>query len=171
MNGDPEAAFDLLAARTPAPGAGAAAAWACAMSAALVEMVAAFSEGEGEVGASARDLRARALELAEVDAEAYRAYLAARADGPDAARAALVAAAEPPLAIAEAAAEVAGLAAGLFERGNPNLRGEALTAATLAEGAAAAAVALAEIDLDGPSDRGRQVARAAAESRGRMAPA
>ncbi|MEA2443542.1 MAG: methenyltetrahydrofolate cyclohydrolase [Thermoleophilales bacterium] len=160
MSTDPGAAFDLLAARTPAPGAGAAAAWACAMSAALVEMVAAFSEGEGEVGSAASGLRARALELAEVDAEAYRAYLAARAEGPDAARAALV-----------AAAEVARLAAGLFERGNPNLRGEALTAATLAEGAAAAAVALAEIDLDGPSERGRQVARAAAESRGRTAPA
>jgi hypothetical protein len=73
--------------------------------------------------------------------------------------------------MAEVAAQVARLAADLFERGNPNLRGEALTAATLAEGAAAAAVALAEIDLDAPSERGRQVAQAAAEARGRTAAA
>jgi formiminotetrahydrofolate cyclodeaminase len=160
-------ALDRLAAREPAPGGGAAAAWGCAMAASLVQMAAAFADGHDAAGARAHELRARALELATADGQAYARYMDARADGPDAARAALVAAAEPPLAIAEAAAEVAELAAALAERGNPNLRGDAATGATLAEAAAAAACLLAEIDLGGESERGRRAVRNAGAARRR----
>ena len=57
-----------LAAREPVPGGGASAAWACALGAGLVEMAAAYGDLDA-VGGEARELRARALELAERDGE------------------------------------------------------------------------------------------------------
>ena len=48
---------------------------------------------------------------------------------------------------AEAALDVATLAAELAERGNPNLRGDAATAALLAEAAVRATANLVEINL------------------------
>ena len=74
---------DRLAADEPAPGAGPAAAWACAMAAALVEMVTAVElrrepadpvtvRARGERAAS---LRARALGLADLDVAAYTRVL------------------------------------------------------------------------------------------------
>ena len=73
------------------------------------------------------------------------------------------AAAEPPLAIAEAAAEVAELArAAGARRGRPALRGDALAGADLAAGAARAAARLVEINLaDAPGDARVERARAA----------
>ena len=92
-------------------------------------------------------MRARALALAEEDAAAYGPVLAA----PDAETraAALSAAAEPPLEIAELAAEIRDLARELAVRGRPSLRGDALAGAECADAAARAAARLVEINLAG----------------------
>ena len=109
-----EETLDGLASESPAPGAGAAAAWCCALSAALVEMVARVLRARGEGSPElerrrnrAGELRAAALRLADEDAAAYRAVIDAP---PERRREALSAAADPPLAIAEAAAETGALA-------------------------------------------------------------
>jgi formiminotetrahydrofolate cyclodeaminase len=166
-----EALLGRLAARTPAPGGGAAAAWACALAAALGEMAAGYADDAGAL-ARARALRDRVLGLAQRDGEAYAAYLAARRARDPAAPQALAAAAEPPLAIAEAAAEAAELAAELAVGGRPSVAGDAVTAAVLAEAAAAAAGRLAELDLapasGGPrAERARAAAARAAAARER----
>ena len=69
------------------------------------------------------------------------------------------AAAEPPLAIAEAAAEVAELGRTVAAEGRPALRGDALAGADLAAGAARAAARLVEINV--PGDPRVERARAA----------
>jgi formiminotetrahydrofolate cyclodeaminase len=138
--------LDRLAAHTPAPGGGAAAAWACALAAGLVEMTGSFAE-DADAEGRARELRAEVLVLAERDGEAYAAALAARRESGDV-EAAMAGAAEPPLRIAEAAAEVAELAAAIAVTGKASLVGDALTGALLAEAAARAAARLAEMDLD-----------------------
>jgi formiminotetrahydrofolate cyclodeaminase len=105
--------------------------------------------------AQAEALRARVLPLAEEDARAYESYLAAlhlpkelEPAARDAAIGeALSRAADVPLAIAATALDVASLAAELAERGNPNLRGDAATAALLAEAAVRSTANLVEINL------------------------
>jgi formiminotetrahydrofolate cyclodeaminase len=52
-----------------------------------------------------------------------------------------------PLSIAEVGAEVAGNAAQLVEEGNPNLRGDAVTATVLAGAGVRAAATLVEINV------------------------
>jgi methenyltetrahydrofolate cyclohydrolase len=158
-----------VAERTAAPGGGAGAAAGCAIGAALAEMAARYA-GREEAVARAAEIRADALRLADVDAEAYGLVLAALqlpADDPRRGprlRAASSAAAEPPLAIAEAAAEVAELARGLARDGRPHLRGDALAGADLAAGAARAAARLVEINLEGDAGDPRLArARSAAE--------
>src|ERR1700685_3607302 len=76
--------LDQLAARVPAPGGGATAALHAAQSAALLAMVARYSDGArydadlmGRVVTEADRLRAEALRLAEADAEAFGAVSAA----------------------------------------------------------------------------------------------
>ncbi len=59
------------------------------------------------------------------------------------------AAAEVPLAIAEAAASAAALARDVAAAGKPGLRGDALAGADIAAGAARAAARLVEINLEG----------------------
>lgn len=170
--------LDSLAAETPSPGGGAGAAWACALAATLVEMSAAFTRHERltQVTDRAHELRAVALELAERDLEAYAPVLEALClatgdtNRDDQLAAALSAAAEPPLAVAEAAAELAALAAVLARTGNPNLRGDAITGATLAEAACRAAVSLVEINLvnqpkDPRLERASELAARAADAR------
>ena len=161
-----------LAARTPAPGGGTAAAWGCALGAALAAMAARFA-GREEDADRADALQARALELGHADRESYAPVLAAQrrpVDDPErdaAVAAALGAAAEVPLAIAEAAAEVAVLARRLAEGGRPALRGDALAGADLAAGACRAAARLVEIDLAGaPGDPRLARARAAVAAAG-----
>ena len=159
--------LEAVAARTSAPGGGAVAAVVTAIAAALAEMAAQFSskhwEDAGEAAARARELRERAAPLAQADAEAYEAVIAAR--GGPGYDAALSRAADIPLAMAEAAAGVAEVAAELAARGNPNLRGDAVTAALLAEASARAAANLVEINLaernDRRIDRARELAHAA----------
>jgi formiminotetrahydrofolate cyclodeaminase len=170
---------DKIAAKTSAPGGGATAAVVTTMAAALAEMAAQFSskhwDDAGEAAARARELRERAAPLAQADAEAYEAVIAAR--GGPAYDEALSRAADIPLAMAEAAAEVAEVAAELAARGNPNLRGDAVTAALLAEASARAAANLVEINLaerngDRRVDRARELASAAgAAARRALTPA
>jgi methenyltetrahydrofolate cyclohydrolase len=153
-----------VADRTPAPGGGAAVAWTVALAAALTEMGAHFGDGGrlAEVASRAALLRARALELADMDAIAYGAVLSTSGDSR---AAALSAAADPPLLMARAAAEVAALAAEVVAAGNPNLVGDAAAGAVLAEAACSAAAHLVEIDLaPAPNDPRLAEVRAAVEA-------
>ena len=87
----------------------------------------------------AGELRAEALELAERELTVYAAVLDTPRLPPDAPgraerlEAALSDAADSPLAVARAAAEVAGLAAEVALTGNRHLRGDAISGAVLAE--------------------------------------
>jgi len=139
----------LLAGGQPAPAAGGAAAMVVALGASLCAMAARLSTRQL---ADAADLQARAerlagvvAPLADADAQAYRAVIAARRRGGDVA-AALSAAADVPLRVAEAGTEVAALAARLAA-GNPNTRGDALTAGLLAAAGTRASCALVRINL------------------------
>ncbi|HEV2743414.1 MAG TPA: cyclodeaminase/cyclohydrolase family protein, partial [Rubrobacter sp.] len=134
--------LDLVASREPAPGGGASAAVAVALAAALTAMAARFStehlaDAEG-LAARADGLRDEVVPLARADAAAYGRVLDAQQaprDDEEARRRkirdALTRAADVPLSVAGIGAEVAGLAARLAEEGNPNLRGDAVTAAVL----------------------------------------
>jgi methenyltetrahydrofolate cyclohydrolase len=152
-SGTVEALLAATADRTPAPGGGAAAGVTCALAAALAEMGARFA-GLDDTAARATELRDEALRLAEADAAGYAPVLEAvrlprdAADRSERLRAALSAAADVPLAVAEAAAEVAALARRMAADGRPALVGDALAGADLAAAAAAAAARLVEIDLE-----------------------
>jgi methenyltetrahydrofolate cyclohydrolase len=162
--------LDAAAERTPAPGGGAAAALTTALAAALAGMAARFADGAGAERADA--LRAAVTPLADADAAAYRAYLAAtRLPRDDPGRADAIAAARRetiavPARITELAGEVAELAADLARTGNPNLHGDAGVAVHLAAAAATAAAELiAENVVDDAGaaqrDRARDIGAAA----------
>jgi methenyltetrahydrofolate cyclohydrolase len=150
---------ETVAAQTSAPGGGSVAAIVTAFGASLTAMAARFATDQWEDGAGAvaqaETLRARVLPLADEDARAYESFLLARRMSDDfdpqvrdaAIGEALSRAADVPLAIAEAALDVASLAAELVEHGNPNLRGDAATAALLSEAAVRATANLVEINL------------------------
>jgi formiminotetrahydrofolate cyclodeaminase len=150
---------ETIAAETSAPGGGSVAAIVTGFAASLAAMAARFSTEQWEDApgavAQAEALRRRVLPLADEDARAYESFLEARrlpeTIGPEARDAAIGAAlsraADVPLAIAEAALDVASLAAELAERGNPNLRGDAATAVLLSEAAVRATANLVEINL------------------------
>jgi methenyltetrahydrofolate cyclohydrolase len=165
-----EETLDRLASESPAPGAGATAAWCCALSAALVEMVARVVLARGERSPEferrrdrAAELRAAALRLAEEDAAAYRAAMDAPSERR---REAFAAAAEPPLAIAETAAETRALGVASADDVDGPVRGEAETAILVATAATRAAARLVELNLAGTPDdprlaRARELADAA----------
>ena len=146
--------LDQLAARTPTPSGGGAAAVTGAMAAGLVGMAARFSAGQlpeaGDVADQADELRRRAADLADVDAQAYTAVLEALRlpREADQRREALRGAAVVPLEIAEIGAQVAQLAVRVAEAGNPNLRGDAVTGAVLAAASARSAACLVDINVD-----------------------
>lgn len=104
-------------------------------------------------GSSVRDeaevLRRRAIALADADARAYGAVLAAEREegGRERLQATLHAATEVPLEIVDVARQVAVLAAPLCTSGNRRLRGEALTAVVLAEAAATSAAHLVRANV------------------------
>jgi methenyltetrahydrofolate cyclohydrolase len=166
--------LDAVAARTPAPGGGSSAAGTCALAAALAEMAARFA-GDWALAHRARELRERALNLAEIELTAYEPVLEAlRLPREDPDRAARLAAArtdasQSPLEVAQLGAEVAELAADIAQAGNPNLAGDAIAGALLAEAAAQASARLVEINLtDGPMvDQAALFAGQARESRDR----
>ncbi len=148
---------DELGASAPSAAGGSAAAVAAAFSAALVGLVARASPGWQEapgIAAQAATLRDRLLELADDDVTAFAAALAALREparpGEDRdARLgrALGLAADEPLAIAEAAADVAELAALAAAEGRPDVRPDAVVARELAAAAARGAAVLVETNL------------------------
>jgi len=164
--------LDLVASREPAPGGGASAAVTVALAAALSAMAARFSAehlaGADGLADRADGLRGEVVPLARADAVAYGRVLdAQRAPRDDEEarrrkiRQALTEAADVPLSIAGIGAEVAGIATRLAEEGNPNLRGDAVTAVALAGAGVRAAATLVEINVwAGGADDGR-LARAA----------
>ena len=116
--------------------------------------------------------------LGDDDARAYRQVMTARrpgaapgAEGAARLEAALSAASDVPVAIAEAGASVATMAARLAVEGSPAVRGDAVTAALLGAAGCEAAATLVDINLAGHPDDARraavataaEVARAAAE--------
>jgi formiminotetrahydrofolate cyclodeaminase len=150
-----------LASDRPVPAGGSATAAAVAMAAALLEKAAALSltqwSGAAAAGERAHTLRLRAEELLEEDAHAYLAFVealrAAKSTSGEV-RAGLVGPAhsktvDVPLAVVRCSAEVVDIAATLAARGNPNLRADALVAATLAAAAAEAAAGLMAVNLVG----------------------
>jgi methenyltetrahydrofolate cyclohydrolase len=150
--------LDMVASREPAPGGGASAAVAVALAAGLTAMAARFSAdhlADAEtIAARAEELRNRVMPLAQADAAAYGrvldAYRTPRDDDEKRRRRireALSEAADVPLSIAEVGVEVAGNAARLVEEGNPNLRGDAVTATVLAGAGVRAAATLVEINV------------------------
>ena len=172
--------LDALADEDPAPGGGSAAAIAVTMAAGLCAKVARASPDWPEARAAvaqAEQLRRRTAPLAQSDAEAYEEALAAlhlpselEAEVRNMALGQVLArAAEIPLVIAEASADAASLAALVAERGTLERRGDAVTAALLAEAAARAAADLVVGNLTvAPDDpraiRARSVAEAASTS-------
>jgi formiminotetrahydrofolate cyclodeaminase len=161
--------LDRLAADTPAPGGGSAAALTVTFAAGLVAMVARHSKGSwadaGGIAAQAHRLQVRCAPLAQEDASAWVDALdALRGDG-GAGRGngeierKLARAAEVPLWIAEAGADVATLAALAAERGDGTYRGDAAAAAVLAHAGCRAAANLVSINL-GMHDEDARLARA-----------
>jgi formiminotetrahydrofolate cyclodeaminase len=144
-----------LANRTPAPGGGTAAAFAGALAAALTEMAAAFAAtrkpaapdvNAEHIAERAATLRLRLVELADEDASAFLAVL--QATDSETRTEALSAAADPPLQIATAAAEIAELASAIaVAPGNEQLLGDATCAVALGEAATQAAARLVELNL------------------------
>ena len=129
-----------------------------------------WEEGTG-VAAQAQALRARVTPLALADSEAYAKVLDTLAAGDERAdlATALRRSSELPLAIAEAAADTATLAAYTAGRCESSVRGEALVAVALAEAAARAGARLVEINLAAAShdphhERARRALEEAAEA-------
>ena len=136
--------------------------------------------GDWAMAHRVRELRERALELAETELRAYAPVLEALRrprDDPDRARsleAARTEASQSPLEVAQLAVDVAEMAADIAHAGNPNLAGDAIAGALLAEAAAQASARLVAINLtDGPmvdqagvfSDQARAARDRALESR------
>ena len=146
--------FDELAGARAAPGGGSALAFAVATAAAVAAMAARVSENGGLV-AQAETLRKWTAPLAQLDADTYEQALEAREAAkelPSERRdfeigRAFARAAEPPLEIARAAADVAELAEELALAGDPRIRADAIAAAALAAAAARGAVAIVAVNL------------------------
>jgi methenyltetrahydrofolate cyclohydrolase len=156
--------LDTLAGEGPAPGGGSAAAIVVAMAAGLVTMVARASrdhwEEAGGVIGQAETFRARVAPLAQADVKVYtealgtlrtRDRLEARYRDQKL-EAVLERAAEVPIKITEAGADLASLAALLVEHGNPEVRADAAAAAVFAEAGARAAAKLVEVNLGATKD-------------------
>lgn len=162
-----------LAARTPAPGGGATAAVHAAQAAALVGMVARYSDGArfaehtdeiSQIVQASDRLKVEALRLAEADAAAFSAVADAYAlprstEGEKAARATAIAVAlreacAPPVAVIEAAAEVVSLTERILPIGNRNVITDVAAAAEAARAAATTARVNVEINLGGIKEAG-----------------
>jgi formiminotetrahydrofolate cyclodeaminase len=165
MRDDTITAFlDQLAARVPAPGGGATAALHAAQAAALLAMVARYSQGPemARIAAEADELRGAALALAEADAEAFGAVAAAYglprgSDADKQARSAAIAAglagaARPPADVIRTAARLAGLAAELLPAGNRNVITDVAAAAAAIRAAAVTSGVNIEVNLRGIKD-------------------
>ena len=160
-----------LAARVPAPGGGATAGLHAAQAAALVAMVARYSDSAkfadhadeiATITATADRLRENALDLAEEDAAAFTAVTTAYGlpkGTPDEAVArsaaiakALVTAAHVPAVVIAVAEQVLSLAEQLLPIGNRNVISDVAAAAEAARAAATTARVNVEINLGGIKD-------------------
>lgn len=138
-----------------------------AAAAALVEKCANLSGKywDGAAGAleQAHALREKSFELIEEDSQAYLEFVAtlraARdqedAQAREAVRTAHARTIDVPLRMTRAAAEVAELAVQLARHGNPNLRADAVVAATLAAAAAESGLTLIAVNLGDAADDAR----------------
>ena len=170
MRDDTIAAFlEQLAARVPAPGGGATAALHAAQAAALLAMVARYSDGPkydaelmNRVVTEADALREDALALAEADAKAFgavaEAYRLPRTTEQEtsarsaAISSALAGAARPPADVVRTALLLVSLAEDLLPAGNRNVITDVATAAEAARAAAVTARLIIEVNLKGITD-------------------
>ena len=184
MRDDTIAAFlDQLAARVPAPGGGATAALQAAQAAALLGMVARYSDGPrydaelmNRIVTEADALREDALALAEADADAFGAvagaYRLPRATEREKAirsaeiSSALAGAARPPADVVRTALRLVGLAGDLWPAGNHTMIADVAAAAVAARAAAVTARLMIEVNLTGIRDLvlAQELAAAAAQA-------
>ena len=154
--------LDAVPERTPAPGGGSVAAVVASLAAGLTAMAARFAPDEweprAEVVGRAEELRTRLESLADADADAYGAFMADRSDEN------LDRVVSIPFELAEAAAEVAELAARVAVEGNPNLIGDAAAGADLAAAAASIGARLVAINAPPDDERVRQARESAARA-------
>jgi formiminotetrahydrofolate cyclodeaminase len=154
------ALLEELAAPREVPGAGSALAAALATAAAVVQMAARLSPESwtdaAGVAAQAAALRERAVQLVDEDAEAYRQALEARAAADETAKPeqrdwalgqVTAAAAEPPLALARLAGDLAELCAAAGARVEPRVHADVAAAAALAVAVARGARELVATNL------------------------
>jgi methenyltetrahydrofolate cyclohydrolase len=161
--------LNRLAARTAAPGGGATGALHAAQAAALLAMVARFSDGPrhdaevvGRVRAAADGLADEALDLADADSVAFEKVIAAwqlpkETREEQAARSAAIteafgAAARPPADLMAAAVRLAGLAEDLLPAANRTVIGDIAAAAAAIGAAAVTAQVNIEANLSGIKD-------------------
>jgi formiminotetrahydrofolate cyclodeaminase len=172
--------LEQLGERGPAPGSGSAAAMTAAMAAALIAMAGRLSQGSwaeaGGLAAQAAALQARLAELAQADADVYTQALEIldRAEEIPAERRdyelgmAYDRAAQTPLAIAEAATDVAVLGTESRDRVDPAVQADLDGAVALAAASAQVAARLVEVNLSATRDDPRVgQARAAADAAAR----
>lgn len=160
-----------LAARTPAPGGGAAAALNAAQAAALLAMVARYSDGPRSAGhaelvasvlGEADQLRAECLALITADAEAFGSVAVAyklptdtagqKADRSAAIAAALIPATAPPAEVIAASARLLVLAEALRPVANRSVIGDLVAAVEASRAAAATGRINVEANLTGMTD-------------------
>jgi methenyltetrahydrofolate cyclohydrolase len=154
------ALLEELASPREVPGAGSALAAALALAAAVVQMAARLSPASWAdatgVAAQAEALRERAVQLVDEDAEAYRQALEARKAADATARPeqrdwalgrVTAAAAEPPLALARLAADLAVLCSAAGARVEPRVHADVAAAAALAAAVARGAKELVAANL------------------------
>jgi methenyltetrahydrofolate cyclohydrolase len=153
----------------PASGGGPLAAHVTASAAELLATIAHASKGDwpeaGGIAAQAELLRDRVAPLAELSAQAYAHALSADGDDYELGRA-YAQAAEPPLRIVEAAADVAELAAHVAAHADPARRADAVSAGLVAAGCARAAAELVAVNLtvSAGDERVRRAERLAEEA-------
>jgi len=158
-----------LAARSGAPGGGATGALHAAQAAALLAMVARYSDGPrhdgevvGRVRVAADGLAGEALELAEADEAAFDKVISAyqlpkdsaeeKAARSDAIAEALAAASRPPADLMAAAVRLTGLAEDLLSAANRNVISDIAAAAAAISAAAITARVNIEANLGGIKD-------------------
>jgi formiminotetrahydrofolate cyclodeaminase len=115
-------------------------------------------ERRAEVVGRAEELRARAEPLADADAEAYGAFMAARSQA-NVERIVAI-----PFELAGIAAELAELAVLVAAEGNPNVSGDAAAGADLAAAVASIAARLVAINADASDARVAEAAALAARA-------
>ena len=136
-------------------GGGPLAARVCASAAELLAAIAraaadTWPDGRG-IAVQAECLRDRVAPLADLSAEAYARALASEGGDYELGRA-YAKAAEPPLLIAAAAADVSELAAHIAAYGDPARRADAVSAGFVAAGCARAAAELVAVNLTVSAD-------------------